>query len=705
MRGAAPVSAGASDGARAADRGDHRPTPRPASSSTSDGDPGTTLDAAARRSTARPARRCRRYLDLVGYRLLDGFDICGRYALELPDALLRAIRVAVEQGAPEDDGRRGADRRRPRPGARGAPRRVRRAARRGAPHVPPPRRAGRLQRHLGVRASCAAPRSRPAAGSRPRAAIHDAEHFVDADFDEMCALVTGTDGPSADELAERFADRSSRTAKDAPADARAAAAPAARPVRPAAGGRPGHAGDGHRDGRAVRQLGGRARGEPAARSRGERGCVRRAGPARLRARPSSIASCRATCSSPSRRPRRSTSCCRCSARSSPTAGGLLSHSAIVAREYGIPGVVGTRDATDLHPDGARVRVDGDAGEVTVSDGRRSRSRPARAGARRARSSAPKATGLGEAARGRAADPARHRAVGRRSSTPSPAARSRRSRSSRARARPLAGPLAVRSSAADEDGADASFAGQHLTLLNVPSVDDVSAAVREIWWSANSDSAITYRQRVGLFTRPSVGVVVQSLLDPDCRRGDVHPEPDQRRRRADDRGELGARRGRRRRSGDPRHLPHRPRRRGARAHAGPQEDRDPRRSPTAAPSRRALAPSVAEQLCLDDDQLAELHQLATRCEEVYGPARDIEWAFAGGQLYLLQCRAVTRAGSSTRPAAARRSGARSRSSSACPSLRQHEPARRRAHRTRCSRSAASPRARPSPRKARAARRSS
>ena len=46
-------------------------------------------------------------------------------------------------------------------------------------------------------------------------------------------------------------------------------------------------------------------------------------------------------------------------------GGLLSHSAIVAREYGIPGVVGTRDATGRIADGTRVRVDGDAGEVTV----------------------------------------------------------------------------------------------------------------------------------------------------------------------------------------------------------------------------------------------------------------------------------------------------------------------------------------------------
>jgi pyruvate,water dikinase len=46
-------------------------------------------------------------------------------------------------------------------------------------------------------------------------------------------------------------------------------------------------------------------------------------------------------------------------------GGLLSHSAIVAREYGIPGVVGTRTGTELIADGARVRVDGTAGEVTV----------------------------------------------------------------------------------------------------------------------------------------------------------------------------------------------------------------------------------------------------------------------------------------------------------------------------------------------------
>lgn len=44
-------------------------------------------------------------------------------------------------------------------------------------------------------------------------------------------------------------------------------------------------------------------------------------------------------------------------------GGQLSHAAIVAREYGIPAVVGTREATTMFADGARVRVNGDTGVV------------------------------------------------------------------------------------------------------------------------------------------------------------------------------------------------------------------------------------------------------------------------------------------------------------------------------------------------------
>ena len=46
-------------------------------------------------------------------------------------------------------------------------------------------------------------------------------------------------------------------------------------------------------------------------------------------------------------------------------GGQLCHAAIVAREYGIPGIVGTREATSKIADGVRVRVDGTTGEVRV----------------------------------------------------------------------------------------------------------------------------------------------------------------------------------------------------------------------------------------------------------------------------------------------------------------------------------------------------
>jgi pyruvate,water dikinase len=46
-------------------------------------------------------------------------------------------------------------------------------------------------------------------------------------------------------------------------------------------------------------------------------------------------------------------------------GGPLSHSSIVAREYGIPAVLGTGVATQRLASGQQIRVDGDAGTVTI----------------------------------------------------------------------------------------------------------------------------------------------------------------------------------------------------------------------------------------------------------------------------------------------------------------------------------------------------
>jgi pyruvate,water dikinase len=46
-------------------------------------------------------------------------------------------------------------------------------------------------------------------------------------------------------------------------------------------------------------------------------------------------------------------------------GGVLSHAAVIAREFGIPAVVATGRATHLIPDGATIEVDGNHGLVRV----------------------------------------------------------------------------------------------------------------------------------------------------------------------------------------------------------------------------------------------------------------------------------------------------------------------------------------------------
>ncbi|MCC9022339.1 PEP/pyruvate-binding domain-containing protein [Bacillus nakamurai] len=46
-------------------------------------------------------------------------------------------------------------------------------------------------------------------------------------------------------------------------------------------------------------------------------------------------------------------------------GGILSHAAIIAREYGLPAVLGTRAATDRLKDGDIVTVDGTSGKITI----------------------------------------------------------------------------------------------------------------------------------------------------------------------------------------------------------------------------------------------------------------------------------------------------------------------------------------------------
>ena len=46
-------------------------------------------------------------------------------------------------------------------------------------------------------------------------------------------------------------------------------------------------------------------------------------------------------------------------------GGMMTHGAVIAREYGLPAVVGVENATRLIKDGQRIRVNGAEGYVEV----------------------------------------------------------------------------------------------------------------------------------------------------------------------------------------------------------------------------------------------------------------------------------------------------------------------------------------------------
>ena len=188
-----------------------------------------------------------------------------------------------------------------------------------------------------------------------------------------------------------------------------------------------------------------------------------------------------------------------------------------------------------------------------------------------------------------------------------------------------------------------------------------------------------------------------------RRGrDVHPEPDDRRRRAGDRGELGARRGGRRRARDPGHTTASTAR--ARCSSARRASRRSRSAPLPeggtveedgpGRARRAALPRRRPARELDRARRTAARRSTAR-------ARDIEWAIAGGTLYLLQCRAVTRSRACPHRRLMADDGAPVEALQRVPLFAALRPAGGRDRSRACSRSAASPQARPSSRRARAA----
>lgn len=363
MQGAAPVSAGAShELARmvAAIRTD----PAAQQLLSGNGDAGESLER-LRSLDGEAGQAVNAYLELTGYRLLDGFDISGRYALEMPDVLLRAIQAQVE-GADEST-------------TDGEVEAKIAAVREKVPEEHRPefdslveeaRLMYRIRDERGVYsdiwASGIMRRAALEAGRRlaARDRIHEAEHFIDASFEEMKALVLGRDGPSADELAARHRWRTTHTAKEAPMHLGPPSPPPPDPSGlPPAEARMMRAAGITMDSMFAPSM--EAHEDNVLHGLGASGGTYE-GPARRVAGPAEF----------DRIAKGDVLITECTSEAFnillpllgaivTDSGGLLSHPAIVSREYGIPGVVGTRDATERIADGVRVRVDGDAGEVTV----------------------------------------------------------------------------------------------------------------------------------------------------------------------------------------------------------------------------------------------------------------------------------------------------------------------------------------------------
>ncbi|MEU7259717.1 phosphoenolpyruvate synthase [Streptomyces rimosus] len=206
-----------------------------------------------------------------------------------------------------------------------------------------------------------------------------------------------------------------------------------------------------------------------------------------------------------------------------------------------------------------------------------------------------------------------------------------------------GRVAVRSSGAEEDGARLSFAGQFATSLNVTGLAEVEAHVKKCWASAFSERLLLYRLHHGLpLHGAGLAVVVQEMVAAE-RSGvlfTADPVSGDRRRYVvssvyglgeglvsgavdADTVTLDAATGAVAETvlGDKRERYHAPA-----SGAGCQISEVP--------------PAEREKLSLTPKELARLHEAGTRVQAVFGTPQDIEWAFAGDVLWILQARPIT-----------------------------------------------------------------
>ncbi len=203
-----------------------------------------------------------------------------------------------------------------------------------------------------------------------------------------------------------------------------------------------------------------------------------------------------------------------------------------------------------------------------------------------------------------------------------------------------GPVAVRSSATAEDSAAASFAGQQDTFLGVEGAAAVCEAVGRCWASLDSERAAAYRRRQGVGAEGlAMGVVVQRLIPAEVA-GVLFTcdplDPEERRMLVEASWGLGESVVSGLVTPDRYHI-----------------ERDTGRLCEQHVATKAVevtlegeCPVAAERQekpCLSEAQLVELAALGRQVEQLYGEARDVEWAFAQGRFWLLQARPITTGG--------------------------------------------------------------
>jgi phosphohistidine swiveling domain-containing protein len=203
-----------------------------------------------------------------------------------------------------------------------------------------------------------------------------------------------------------------------------------------------------------------------------------------------------------------------------------------------------------------------------------------------------------------------------------------------------GPVAVRSSATAEDAADTSFAGQQETILGVEGEAALIEAVERCWRSLFTERAIAYRAKQGVDAAGlAMAVVVQQLVLAEAAGVLFTRDPldaEGKRMLAEASWGLGEAVVSGRVQPDRFRLD--------RETGNVLEKHLGNKSIRITKSGEEHVPAAEQQqFCMSDAALAQLAELGRSVEHFYGDPRDVEWAYAGGQCYLLQARPITVAG--------------------------------------------------------------